>query len=83
MRGEANSATAFGIELPPLTEKEVPLEAIVLLKVLDGEGETGIVIRCTDGFSIWERVGALMLALDRTREAAQDGWTEEGEDEEE
>lgn len=66
--------TAFGLELKPLDDDFIPLEAVVLLKCLAENGEPTIEIRSTDALNSWDRIGMLTVALDVTREQAASCW---------
>lgn len=74
MTAIANQPTVFGLDLPPLEPEHIPLEAVVLIKCLDEDGEPTIEIRSTDGLNSWDRIGMLTVALDVTREQAASCW---------
>lgn len=74
MTEEANNPTAFGLEVTPLPEGCIPLEAVVLIRCLDEDGDPTIEIRSTDGLASWDRIGMLTVALDVTRESAAACW---------
>ena len=80
-----NTPTAFGLELEPLDPDAIPLDAIVIVKCLDADGDTTIDIRSTDGLMVWDRVGMLTVALEVAKRTAADCWrpvddADEGED---
>lgn len=57
-----------GIEVAPLPDKVVPLEAIVLVKALDADGDVSYFHRFTKSLMPVEAIGALIGAADVMRE---------------
>lgn len=53
-----------GLEILTLDAGDVPIEAVVLIKVLDAEGEETWYGRYTDGLSSAEALGALLTATE-------------------
>lgn len=65
-----------GIELDALDAAEIPLEAIVLVKVLSDEGARWV-MRSTTGLTSEEVIGALVTAGDVERAEHAARWAEE------
>lgn len=62
-------ATAFGqpLNVDHLPDGFVPLEAVVVVKGLDSDGDN-VVYRCaTDGLSTWEALGMAVTLVDNLR----------------
>ena len=60
----------FGLEPhEPLPEHWTPLEAIAIVKCLDADGDTALVLTSTEALSCWEAAGMLQSALDLERDA--------------
>lgn len=74
------SATIYGLEITDLQEGEIPLEAIVIVKVLTDDGSTALSIRHTSGLLAWDRVGMLSLARDRASLDGANGWIPEDDE---
>lgn len=70
----------YGLELGPLPDSHIPLEAIVIIKVLDDDGEPTLVIRQAGAITDWERIGMLSAALDIVKEQTADTWRRDLED---
>lgn len=47
--------SVFGLDLQPLGTGEIPLEAVVIVKTLDADGDTSLSLRSTKGLPTWER----------------------------
>lgn len=58
----------YGLDLGPLGDGYIPLEAIAIVKALDGDGDPTLVIRHARNLNDWERVGMLSTALDVAKE---------------
>lgn len=71
-----------GLDAQDLPEHWTPLDAIAVIKCLDEDGETALVVRTSDGLRVWDSVGLLTVALDTERERAQDMFVSEDEDDE-
>jgi hypothetical protein len=73
----------FGsLNLIPLPESAIPLEAIVFVKALDENGEACWYTRYTEDLSAMEAVGVLDVAHQLAKDGAIDGFICESEDEE-
>lgn len=73
-----------GLNTEPLPDNWTPLDAIAVIKCLDEEGETALVLRTSDGLRVWDSVGLLTVALDTQRQTAQDMFeSEDDEDQDE
>jgi hypothetical protein len=71
----------YGLDADALDPGFIPLEATVVLKCLDGEGDVVLVTRSTDGLKAWDRVGLLSAALDLDREETRRAFSsDDGED---
>ena len=70
-----------GLTVRPLPEGWTPLEAVAVVKCLDQDGRTALVVRATDGLCTWDRIGMLRAAV-VTNEAdlAAEFIQEEGDD---
>lgn len=67
-------ATIFGVSVPAIPEGAVAVEAIVLVKAIDADGEPTIFLRSSDGLAPWDMVGVLVMAADIERERAASGF---------
>jgi hypothetical protein len=59
---DANKPTVYGLEIEPLLPHAVPLEAVVVVRTLDAEGDVSIALRSTPGIYIWDKAGLLRAA---------------------
>lgn len=50
-----------------IPEGFTPLEAVVVIKCLDEDGELALSVRTTSGLTSWESVGMLIAASDQAR----------------
>lgn len=66
-----------GIELAELTEGWTPIDAIVLIRCIDAEGNTGWLQRISAGVGTAEVVGALVCSADTLRKRYCDNWEAE------
>ena len=71
------------LDLVPLPEAAVPIEAIVLIKAFDENGEVAWYQRLTDGLSDFEAVGALVVAADLVKQGCIDGFMSSEDDDDE
>jgi hypothetical protein len=67
------------LELVPLPEHCIPLDAIVLVKALDEDGDTSWYTRYTRDLSSFESVGALNVAHQLALQGAVDAYIPEWE----
>lgn len=56
-----------GIEIEDLPEGDTPMEIVSLVKTLDEDGDVAWYVRCSNGVSDVEIMGALLMELDRRR----------------
>lgn len=70
----------FGLDLEPMPEGWTPLEAFVVLKALDDDGDVALLTRSTDGVRVWDAVGMLTCALDTQRDDAGRTFISDDED---
>lgn len=63
-----------GLEVHPLEQGETALEAFVLLKVLDRDGDVTWSFRTTNRLSREELLGALIVQVDVLRKSLRDEW---------
>lgn len=80
MRRPIGEALA-GLELEELEQGLVPLEALVLVKVIDEDGDPCWAVRTTDGLTDAEAMGALLGELDRRRAHYLASFETNGDDE--
>jgi hypothetical protein len=66
-----------GLEIHPLEPGETALEAFVLLKVLDAEGDTSWSYRTTNRLNREELLGALIVQTDVLRKELRDEWDDD------
>ena len=57
----------------------VPLAIVVIIEVLDTNGEPGLYIGNSE-MSAWANTGLLVAATDRARTHMQSGWVQDGND---
>lgn len=55
------------VEIEDVPEGDTVLELVGLVKTLDADGEVAWYVRCTEGVSDVEVMGALLMELDRRR----------------
>lgn len=72
---DANGPTVFGLSLAPLAPNATPIEAVVVVKTLDPDGDVVLDLRFTDGLSTWDRAGMLRAAQVVTDQSLRDGFT--------
>jgi hypothetical protein len=77
------SGAVYGLDIGPLGDGYIPLEAICIVKALDDDGDPTLVIRHAGNLNNWERVGMLSAALDIAKEQTAANWrtNDEGADE--
>jgi len=66
-----------GLELHPLEPDETAIEAFVLIKVLDADGEVGWSYRTTNRLNREELLGALIVQTDVLRKELRDEWDDD------
>lgn len=76
-------ATVYGLEILDLLEDEIPVEAIVVSRILTADGHEALSIRFTNGLTSWARIGMLTAALDRARVDTNSGWRPDDSDDDE
>lgn len=70
-----------GIEIAPLDDGDVALEALLLVKTVDDEGRVCWVERMTDGLHQLEWLGAVTAAKARLTRTSLENWIpDEGDD---
>ena len=69
-----------GFKLDPLAEGWTPLQAFVLVKALDAEGESRWCFRTSEKLNLEELLGALTVQVDILRDKLMDLWGEDDED---
>jgi hypothetical protein len=65
-----------GLELHPLEPGETALEAFVLIKVLDAQGDVSWSYRTTNRLNREELLGALVVQADVLRKELRDEWVD-------
>jgi hypothetical protein len=73
----AASEVLRGLELHPLGPSETAIEAFVLLKVLDADGDVGWSYRTTNRLNREELLGALTVQVDVLRKELRDEWDDD------
>ncbi|GLH96378.1 hypothetical protein Pa4123_16520 [Phytohabitans aurantiacus] len=63
-----------GLEIHPLDPGETAIEAFVLIKLLDAQGETSWSYRTTNRLNREELLGALIVQADVLRKELRDEW---------
>jgi hypothetical protein len=66
-----------GLEVHPLEPGETAIEAFVLIKVLDSQGDTGWSYRTTNRLNREELLGALIVQVDVLRKELRDEWDDD------
>jgi hypothetical protein len=66
-----------GLEVHPLEQGETALEAFVLLKVLDRDGDVSWSYRTTNRLSREELLAALTVQVDVLRKSLRDEWDDD------
>lgn len=66
-----------GLGIHPLEPGETPLEAFVLIKCLDGEGNPSWSYRTTNRLNREELLGALVVQVDVLRRELRQEWDDE------
>jgi hypothetical protein len=68
-----------GLEIHPLESGATALEAFVLIKVLDAEGDASWCYRTTNRLNREELLGALVVQVDVLRKELRDEWDDDDE----
>ena len=68
-----------GLEVHPLEPGETALEAFVLIRVLDAQGDTSWSYRTTNRLNREELLGALIVQVDVLRKELRDEWDDDGD----
>jgi hypothetical protein len=66
-----------GLEVHPLEPGETAIEAFVLIKILDSEGDTAWSYRTTNRLNREELLGALIVQVDVLRKELRDEWDDD------
>jgi hypothetical protein len=66
-----------GLEIHPLEPGETAVEAFVLIKVLDAEGDISWSYRTTNRLNREELLGALIVQVDVLRKELRDEWDDD------
>lgn len=69
--------TAFGLDVGGLSPGQIPLECVALVKVLNTDGQTGVLMRRTEEISGWETLGIVTMAKDLVSKELLDQWEPE------
>lgn len=64
----------FGLPIQPLPEGWQPLEACVVVKLLDGKGAVALATRYTDSLNLWEALGMTVASADGLRDEIKNGF---------
>lgn len=76
------TAEIYGLEGEPMPAGWTPLEAFVVIKALDEDGDVALLTRSTEGVRVWDAVGMLTCALDTQRAQSGRQFISDSEDEE-
>jgi hypothetical protein len=68
------SEVLSGLTIHPLEPGETPLEAFVLIKTLDGDGDPAWAYRTTNRLNREELLGALIVQVDVLRRELRSEW---------
>lgn len=74
-------SAVFGLEVEDMPANWSPLESVTVLACLDDDGQPALLIRRTESLKPWDCVGMLTVALDMEREAVQELFEPEDDDE--
>lgn len=74
--------SVYGLDMTELPETYTPLDAMVVLKCLDEEGDVVLVTRSSDDLKIWDRVGMLTVALDLARTECRESFVSDADEDE-
>ena len=66
-----------GLEVHPLEPGDTPVEAFVLIKLLDRDGRVSWSYRTTNALNREELLGALMVQVDVLRKELRDEWDDD------
>jgi hypothetical protein len=66
-----------GLEVHPLEPGETAIEAFVLMKILDSQGDTAWSYRTTNRLNREELLGALIVQVDVLRKELRDEWDDD------
>jgi len=69
-----------GFRLHPLEPGWTPLQAFVLVKALDEQGEAGWSFRTSESLNLEELLGALIIQTDLLRKRLLANWTSEDDE---
>ena len=64
-------AIVYGVTLADIPEGATPIEAIVILKALDQDGEVCLYRRASEGLAPWDQIGLCQIVLDNMRDLGQ------------
>lgn len=71
------SQVLAGLELHPLESNDTALEAFVLIKLLDADGDVSWAYRTTNRLNREELLGALTVQVDVLRKELRDEWDDD------
>lgn len=71
----------FGIEVDDLETNAMPVDVIVFVKALDGNGDPTLYRRQSDGLGDFELLGILMVEVERLRDYIAGCFVDEDEPE--
>lgn len=72
----------MSLELPvtPLPADSVMVRAVVIVEVLDADGDLALCVRKTDDTTRWQAAGLALAAADRFRAEVSANWIEEDDE---
>lgn len=73
------SQVLTGLEIHPLESSATPIEAFVLIKLLDADGDVSWAYRTTNRLNREELLGALTVQVDVLRKELRDEWDDDTE----
>lgn len=62
---------AEGLELEPMRDGYTPLEAVVIVKALDPDGDVCLITQRSEALNAWEALGMVVTTADDLRAALQ------------
>lgn len=71
----------YGLQMGAMPDGWTPLDAFVVLKCLDEDGNVALLTRSTESLRAWDAVGLLTAALDVERAELRDGFINDEDDE--
>lgn len=61
-------ATVHGLQIPDLVGDLIPVDAVVILKALDADGDMTVTLQTTEGLLLWDIAGMLAFMSEDVRQ---------------